>query len=37
MLFQGHMSKDCEQPQRRACYNCGSEECVYKYLLLDVH
>ncbi|ELU40678.1 zf-CCHC domain-containing protein [Rhizoctonia solani AG-1 IA] len=21
----GHISKDCPQPQRRACYNCGSE------------
>ncbi|OSD08409.1 hypothetical protein PYCCODRAFT_17715 [Trametes coccinea BRFM310] len=21
----GHISKDCPQPQRRACYSCGSE------------
>ncbi|OBZ65719.1 DNA-binding protein HEXBP [Grifola frondosa] len=23
--YQGHISKDCPQPQRRACYTCGSE------------
>lgn len=22
---QGHISRDCPQPQRRACYTCGSE------------
>lgn len=26
--FQGHISRDCPQPQRRACYTCGSEGCV---------
>jgi len=26
---QGHISKDCTQPQRRACYTCGSEGSVY--------
>lgn len=25
---QGHMSKDCTKPQRRACYQCGSEGSV---------
>ena len=25
ICFQGHISKDCPQPHRRACYTCGSE------------
>lgn len=24
-VLQGHLSKDCSQPQRRACYTCGAE------------
>ncbi|KAJ7764336.1 hypothetical protein B0H16DRAFT_444003 [Mycena metata] len=25
---QGHISRDCPQAQKRACYACGSKECV---------
>ncbi|KAK7058010.1 hypothetical protein R3P38DRAFT_1191571 [Favolaschia claudopus] len=25
---QGHVSRDCPQAQKRACYTCGSEGCV---------
>ena len=31
---QGHISKDCTQPQKRACYTCGSEGFVHSVLLL---
>ena len=30
--IQGHISKDCTQPQRRACYTCGSEGYVCLFL-----
>lgn len=30
--IQGHISRDCTQPQRRACYTCGSEGFVCSFL-----
>ena len=32
LVIQGHISRDCPQPQRRACYTCGSEGWVTQLL-----
>lgn len=25
ITFQGHISRECPNPQKKACYTCGSE------------